>query len=175
MLWRKICAALLLALLAGCGNVRHAPATTVEDKIYEALSISMADAVKGKIIFLNFTATLVDSLRDGYQIRLLDKKIVDGTMKSKGFNEQIGIEPNNLYCKLLSSQKMPLQTLKTVDPLSRMYEHPGEAKDFEKTSVKQKTGEFGIRFMMDEKIKYISIFKPVGINDSLQLIYHAQF
>ncbi len=172
---RTIWVGLSIVLLAGCGSVKKTPTAAVKEKIDESLNISMTDAVKGKIIFLHFSATLLDSLRDEYQIRLLDKKIVDGSLKSGGFEEQIRVEANNLYCKLLDDKKAPLRTLSAVDPLNRMYEHPGEQKDFEKTLVKQKTGEFGIRFTMDEKIKYISIFKPIAKSDSLQLIYHAQF
>ena len=125
-----------------------------------------------KIVFLTFSISVKDSVKDEYDLRMTDVKYADGTMK-KANAEMNSAEARYLYCEFLNEEKETMDIIRVDNPLLRVFEYTNEGSNqLLKKAFASKVGEFVIRFNLNKQTKYLSVYK-ISAN-KLKKIYYAQ-
>lgn len=125
-----------------------------------------------KIIFLTFSISVKDSVKDEYDLHKKDVKYADGILKKAGADLN-NAEPQYLYCELLNGEKERLDIVRVENPLLRVFEYSEEGSNqLQKKAFTAKTGEFVVRFNLNKQTKYLSVYKLSA--NQLKKIYHAQ-
>ena len=151
------------------------PLKTTPQTPLEKLKLNIPENATDKIVFLTFKISLEDSTTDKHLVTLINSTLAEGKLKIKSFKEPVEIEKNYLYFELSADENGVKNYERVENPLRMVYEYPGEVNgQLAKALIKNKTGDFVIRFQYDSSMKYLLIYKP-GI-DSLILkpIYRGE-
>ncbi len=160
---------LAVTILVACNGSKKV-ATQEIGETAEQLDIFKNEKAANKIVFLTFDITEVDSAKEEYSLKLVNKIFAEGTLKKSSYSSVEEIEKNYLYCELIGADGKRIEMIKTEDPLRTVYEFPGDGGSFGKTEIKKRKGQFTIRFQNSSDIKYLSVFKA---GDQLKKIYYA--
>ena len=131
----------LFFLLSTCKQVKHS---------YQPAATSVNDIEE--MVFLTFSIK-TDSLNRNH-IRLIEKKIVTGKLKSPPENSNL---PDRIVVKLLNREKQELSVCSIDHPLLKRAEYPNGQGGFESKTVTLKEAEFFIRIMLYPKTEYIKV------------------
>ncbi len=171
---RQICIILLILLSLACGGQRK---NTAPVQAANPQKLNIHPAGEGdKILFLTLEVTRADSTKDEYGFSVKKVQFANGIVKGANLKEEPVIEKNNLYCQLSSREGETGDWLKLPDPLSTVYEYPGEASgELGKIVLQKRKSELTLRLQWNPKSPYLSIYKPASNSFTLKKIYYAQF
>ena len=142
------------------------------EKAQQKLILTRSES-DSRIVFLRMKIQLIDSLAENYELTMMDVNYAEGVSKKIPFSEN-EYEPQYIYCELLDSGNNRQEMVKSVNPLNRFFEYTDEGSDEIKgKNVKTDTGEFTVRFNLNNESKYI-IFYIVTSQRKLTPIYTAE-
>ncbi len=162
--------------LLACGSSQKSNQQNLENVDTKPVALNLPDSGIGKITFLTFEMSVLDSAKDNYQITLKNKQFVEGQLKAKSLLFGNAIESKYLYCEIESSsgEKSPIITV--PNPLYSVYEYPADEKGaLNKTTISQKKGELFLRFQWKPEDTYLHIYKPSLDLLTFKQIYYAKF
>ena len=168
---RIICFAMSLGLIVM--SCRTSKTSKNKKEIPEQLNINQSGKAIDKIVFLTFSVTLQDSIKDVYTIALTNSIIANGVLKKNAVNKETVIEPNYLYVDITDKDQKRTELIKVRDPLMVEYEYPGEDNSLGKRIIRKQTGLLNFRFQFQASSTYISIYKHAPPPVNLKKIYHA--
>lgn len=164
----------VIFILLGCKSPNKLHQQSRDEVASQLHVLNDSYANENKIVFLNFEITEIDSIREEYSFKLINKIYADGILKKSPFAVATSFEKNYLYCEISSAEKQRLDFVKTEDPLNKIYEYPGDDKGLGKQLIKAQKGNFSIRFQYNSNMKYLTIYKLGNNNyDTLKTLYHA--
>ncbi len=138
----------------------------------EDLQINKDNQALNKIVFLTFEVSLIDSAREEYGFRLINKTFSTGTLKKETKSNLGPTGRGFLYYTLDENNNKPIFA-KVPDPLEMLVEYPGENQSMEKKTFYRNKGEITIRFQFEKNAKTISIFKVSRNSQTLKKVYYA--
>jgi hypothetical protein len=123
-----------------------------------------------KIIFLNYNIKS-DKPNGTIEIRLIDKTIVNGKLKSNFTNTEIS-KPGDLKCMSLDNHLDSIDSILIPDPLNITLESVAENNQMFKKEITRDSAQFSIRLQLTERIYAIGIKKntDTGNKNSFLLI-----
>lgn len=148
-----------LATILSCKIVRHGSISEKSGQL---------PAANPRIIFINYSVTF-DKSKGVQDIRLIDKTITDGKLKNS--ISVTGIpKPGDLFCFVLNSLMVPVDTVLIPDPLNLTVESVDDNNSLFKKEVTLDSAQFTLRLQFDEKIWAVGIrtrIKPENSNNYL--------
>ena len=137
------------------------------------LELNKSGDALNKIVFLTYEVVLVDSAKDEYSFSLVNKTFSNGTLKKDlAPNDEIK-DASYFYYEFAGGQNKLNKQYKVLNPLNLTLEYPEENGTLNKKTVSKKKGELTIRFVYEEQLKSISIFKVTPNSINLKKIYNA--
>lgn len=141
----------------------------------EKLNLNSTGAAINKIAFLTFRITATDTLKDLFDIKLINTHFAEGLLKKNVVATETVIEPYYLYYQVYREDKkrQDKHFERVINPLSKVLEYSSEDGKLAKKTVYNNSGELVIRFQYDQNLKSLKIFKPDQRSLALKPIYHA--
>ena len=167
----------IMVVLMACGTAGKTGSRTSGKKEQIVSLNTGANEEDGKIVFLTFKVAWQDSLNERYRFSLLDRKLIDGTLKRPSFRDlsNVDLEPYYFYCELLDDKLQVVDMIKIEDPLKTAYEYIGEDDGFAKAVVRKSEGDFTIRFNASKKLSRLRIWHLSEFSDQKKQLYEANF
>jgi hypothetical protein len=165
-----------LFFLLACSSSNQTNQTKSQEPVIQPVLLHLPDSGIGKIVFLSFDMSVIDSAKDSYQFILKNKQFVEGQLKAKNLLHGNAMEPQYLYCEIANSSGEKSPMIPVPNPLYRVYEYPADEKNaLNKITLTHKQGELFVRFQWQPNDTYLSIYKPSLDLLTFKQIYYAKF
>lgn len=130
-------------LFSSCGNQKN----------LETVNTSIVGTPK--IIFLNYS--IEETLQGKRNIQFINKKIVDGKLKSKQYEPIKNGKEGDLILRELDENLKELHKIRVINPLIKTIEFIDESKNFKTKVIKLDKTQFTVRLQLQNSTKYITI------------------